>query len=988
MIVSSKSSKEKEKTFKTCFINNIEKGTLTAREIFMNVVSKTSLNIIKISLKDEVDNQMKSYPGYGIKPEPGYNLTDSHPFLKDYIFKKKIPIKFEESKNENQEVISEEEKDLPEIHAFIEFFMNSYIYKVIGDTKKLYSLKENLNKIKSVQNKQVNNNLSTFKDKEKVDVELWVSKEEEAEFHNTKLFFKENQNVPVYLNFGNRNNFNEQKLEEITDAMSKNDKKKEIKIIGLNKQFQRIRVLVEDLDFGELVPNSNTFKSFFSLKTLKSAWKELNIPGTEEIAAEFFYSGKEQSKSQKLFIVIPMFYGFELKIEFSYKFCKSILFDRENEEFINLYANLLIPPRIYLQNPNKAQYEASFLRLSWPRVHNFFLLNNHLIDEIHKIYLMNNTVLKLKFKKSNENNLGYFQEKIKSMNIMKKIKGNIKYESFTKESTLLTKEVFEMIKFQNPQMTFNLKYNMLCLLTENKISVYDDEILEIIQKFNELKPEIIESTLEDLCKILHRGFLSNNDESFKEIFVDVYKRKSKSRILEKQMSELNILKTRKISLTPSGILFNLKEPEMSNRVLRKYKDDLDLFLRVKFADDDLDDTKNMKYVIYKYFKPKLENFTILDRRYEFMAFSASQLRGSACWMFATIEDHINAEQIVKELGTFDDKIPAKRAARIGQSFSASFPIVLKDMNPSIKEIEDIKVKNGDSTDKSAEFSDGIGKISKDLMDVITSDRKLLGVSAIQIRFGGAKGVLAKDPYMEEKNTILLRPSMIKFKAKYMDLEILDYNKYRGGYLNRQIILLLITSGVNPQVFRDLQDEYLSSLDNCTLKDANIFQYFNAEYDGKIVDMPPVTILIRKLINAQFTLKNEPFIMGIERTLRLRGLLLLKKKSNILVKDAARILGVLDEYGVLEENEVCVQIQIENDGVKSKAQWIEGSVMVTRNPCLHPGDIRIMNAVRKDQLKHLVNCIVFPQKGDRPVTSMISGGDLDGDLYFVSWVIKL
>ena len=65
--------------------------------------------------------------------------------------------------------------------------------------------------------------------------------------------------------------------------------------------------------------------TIFSLKTLKSAWKELNIPGTEEIAAEFFYSGKEQSKSQKLFIVIPMFYGFELKIEFSYKFCKSIL---------------------------------------------------------------------------------------------------------------------------------------------------------------------------------------------------------------------------------------------------------------------------------------------------------------------------------------------------------------------------------------------------------------------------------------------------------------------------------------------------------------------------------------------------------------------------------------------------------------------------------------------------------------------------------------
>ena len=30
---------------------------------------------------------------------------------------------------------------------------------------------------------------------------------------------------------------------------------------------------------------------------------------------------------------------------------------------------------------------------------------------------------------------------------------------------------------------------------------------------------------------------------------------------------------------------------------------------------------------------------------------------------------------------------------------------------------------------------------------------------------------------------------------------------------------------------------------------------------------------------------------------------LKTKSNILVKKAARLLGVLDEYGILEENEI-------------------------------------------------------------------------------------
>ena len=41
-------------------------------------------------------------------------------------------------------------------------------------------------------------------------------------------------------------------------------------------------------------------------------------------------------------------------------------------------------------------------------------------------------------------------------------------------------------------------------------------------------------------------------------------------------------------------------------------------------------------------------------------------------------------------------------------------------------------------------------------------------------------------------------------------------------------------------------------------------------------------------------------------------------------------------------------------------------MVTRNPCLHPGDIQVLEAVNSDHVlekfEKYTNCVIFPQKG--------------------------
>ena len=83
------------------------------------------------------------------------------------------------------------------------------------------------------------------------------------------------------------------------------------------------------------------------------------------------------------------------------------------------------------------------------------------------------------------------------------------------------------------------------------------------------------------------------------------------------------------------------------------------------------------------------------------------------------------------------------AARIGQAFSSSWAVdKLGTIN--VEDIPDIDVLNK-TINKNLLFTDGIGKISRDLIDKIGIKLKLHEeLGAIQVRYLGAKGVLAVD----------------------------------------------------------------------------------------------------------------------------------------------------------------------------------------------------------------------------------------------------
>ena len=116
--------------------------------------------------------------------------------------------------------------------------------------------------------------------------------------------------------------------------------------------------------------------------------------------------------------------------------------------------------------------------------------------------------------------------------------------------------------------------------------------------------EVLEKTLEDIFRVQRKDFFGSFDpqkSDFRDLFEGIAERSRRELALRRDGTDL-LLETRKITVTPSGIVFDLKEKEMSNRILRKYQENLSRFLRVKFADDNLEEIRSMKYVVDRHFR--------------------------------------------------------------------------------------------------------------------------------------------------------------------------------------------------------------------------------------------------------------------------------------------------------------------------------------------------------------------------------------------------
>ena len=448
-------------------------------------------------------------------------------------------------------------------------------------------------------------------------------------------------------------------------------------------------------------------------------------------------------------------------------------------------------------------------------------------------------------------------------------------------------------------------------------------------------------------------------------------------------------------VTPHRVVFFFPQPNCSNRVTRKY--DAEYFLRVSFRDENLQrlNTANhytsvfTKHAVFEeIYRKLLAGIRVADRHFQFLAMSSSQLREHACWLFAN-HNGVTAAKVREWMGDFSEiRSISKYAARLGQSLSSSIETFKSE---DFTVIPDMNVRDP-LTGVEYCFTDGIGQISKErAIHISEKHYSKKYISAFQIRFAGFKGVVAVNPDLYGQQ-LVFRNSMKKFDSGYARLDVLNIADYIPCYLNRQVIIILSSLGVPDSAFINLQDKMLRELSNMLMYKETAASYILKYFRTSGISRAQNSVLM--------DYSRDEFFRDLLKTIRQKQLQDLIRKSRIFVSKGRILMGCIDETATLKPDEVFIQCssqleqeaQEEADGMRVRTSALLGKhfivdkrqVVVAKNPCMHPGDVRVLRAVDVPELRHMIDVIVFPSRGPRPITNMCSGSDLDGDLYFVTW----
>ena len=205
--------------------------------------------------------------------------------------------------------------------------------------------------------------------------------------------------------------------------------------------------------------------------------------------------------------------------------------------------------------------------------------------------------------------------------------------------------------------------------------------------------------------------------------------------------------------------------------------------------------------------------------------------------------------------------------------------------------------------------------------------------------------------------------MIKFLGSpATDIEICGAGfKPLPMYLNRQIIKILEDLGVPSDSFLSLQADAVEKLRITTESPINAANLLKRQHVGQPARLP---WLIRELWDISLSYEKDDFLRNVVELCVLAELREIKHRSRIRVEQGMTLYGIMDETNFLTEGQIYCSVYNEEGPLV-----LTGSVVITRSPALHPGDVQVVHAVdvpKDSPLRALQNCVVFSQQGTRGI----------------------
>ncbi|KAH8018328.1 hypothetical protein HPB51_002776 [Rhipicephalus microplus] len=684
--------------------------------------------------------------------------------------------------------------------------------------------------------------------------------------------------------------------------------------------------------------------------------------------------------------------AFKLEIPYGSIFRVVVNEVERNQEIIGIYLQLTTTPLLYLRSRNPGNWDTPNASTDSAWFNRVFQLGCPCFWLMRSCEIGASSVIKLSLK-----------NKLKERQAISCLTARCKRETTFQYSPMTTCKISSQLKQIKKRCNMKVKprlgfsacyalsavlqqgndaYSQMALLARDKLEQFEEDLVSFALNNSSaleaalfaIRSAIEEHEVVDIIRCLPKLYAK-----FCRVAFHLPKTPSGTRLVRRSI------------VTPSKVLLLPPQLHNENRILRKF--DPEYSLRVSFRDD------NLQHLSYSLMSGSCRHMaiervvtdtlrhglTVGDRQFKLLASSCSQLRDHGAWFYATDGKGYSTDMIRYWMGDFSGiSSTAKKMARMGQCFSSTEEsVIVSLLSDSVLEVPDVLGGENSVTNEQYIFSDGIGMISSELLKEVQKKLKLLETpSAIQIRYAGYKGMLCLNPSLPGRQ-LVLRKSMRKFNCVNSEnIEVIKISAPRVVFLNRQLITLLEQLGVPSRMFFCLQQHMVTLLTESLVCDTSALQVLDT-YVGSALPF-------NQLARHGFSLTRDPFVRSMLFAVYRTSMESLLSKSRIAVPHnlGRNMFGVLDETRTLQYGEVFVQYTSltpkgpQDDGPETTV--LTGTVLVTKCPCLHPGDVRKFTAVNVTSLHHIKDCIVFPANGHRPHPDEMAGSDLDGDEYIVIW----